>query len=71
MEKTMGVHHAKSQLNALTRTWPFGYWIFAADGKLHLMKSGPDGNRVYLPSGGVDPDYIVASYSIPSDGGDW
>lgn len=50
--------------------------VFAADGKLYVMRTGAEGERVYngpeAPApGGVNPDYIKTSVMIPSDGGDW
>lgn len=58
-------------LKALARDWPDGLWVFSADGALNVMRTGPSGERVMLETGGVDPEYIVDSIKIPSDGGDW
>jgi hypothetical protein len=58
-------------LNKLDRGWPKDLWLFAASGQLVLMKT-KDGERVYLPNGGVDPAYEVMPFpGIACDGGDW
>jgi len=66
-------------LKALEKNWPEGYWVFVGAG-FNLMRCGEDGQRVYIQtedefgvgmSVGVDPDYIVESFNIPSDGGDF
>lgn len=59
-----------SALERLEKDWPDTLWIFAASGTLCVMKNRQDW-RAYLPHGGVDPDYEVASSKIPCDGGDW
>ena len=58
-------------LNRLVNIWPESLWVWSADGKLYLMHTGPDGERVMTDSGGVDDAYIVDAFNIPSDGGDW
>ena len=50
---------------------PKSLWLFAAGGKLHVMKYKEDGSRCMTPSGGVDPDYVIETINIDSDGGDW
>jgi len=59
-------------LKRLERNWPEGYWLFV-DGKVHLMECGDNGERVMQPGrgGGVDHSYVVNTFVIPSDGGDW
>jgi len=60
-------------LELAAKNWPKDRWIFSADGKLYVMRCGPDGEPVMTDSvgGGVDPDYIETAIHIPSDGGDW
>ena len=62
---------AIAALHRLAKHWPKALWLFSASGGLHVMKVGLDGERVYLPTEGVDPDYCVASVDLPNDGGDW
>lgn len=73
----MTEHTAIELLNMLDNDWPQDLWLWAASGTLHLMQGKPDGGRYMLPSGkhylaGVDPKYIIATFSnITCDGGDW
>jgi hypothetical protein len=55
----------------LAENWPDTLWLFAASGNLHVMRRGAGGEMVTLTPGGFNPRYIVASVSIPCDGGDW
>jgi len=59
------------RLDALAFTWPKGVWLYAADSILYLMRDGADGKHAVTERGGVDPDYIITHFNIPSDGGDW
>lgn len=59
------------KLDILSKQWPKGYWLFANGQSLYLCKIKEDGKRWVTPSGGVHPDSIVASFNIPSDGGDF
>ena len=65
-----GIGFVSGQLQTLAKKWPKGLWIFSADGRLYLMQK-ENGERVMTKNGGVDPDYCVGSFDIPSDGGDW
>lgn len=58
-------------LQRLARIWPEDLWIYAEGGSLHVMRLTAEGERGITGSGGVDPEYIVESVVIPSDGGGW
>lgn len=64
---------AVSTLKRLAKRWPKSLWLFSASGDLHVMKCGPDGERVRNPHipDAVDPDHVVETIKIPNDGGDW
>lgn len=67
---------AVAALKRIAERWPDTLWIFTTGGYLHVMRNGPDGEPVYHSASpgiapGVDPDYVVASVRVPSDGGDW
>lgn len=58
-------------LQRLSKTWPDTLWLFSA-ASLHVMKRDKNGGHAVLPSGSMDPDYIVATiHEIDADGGDW
>ena len=71
---------AINSLKRLAKRWPKTLWLFA-DGDLNVMRCGADGKRAYTPlvhrgmapgeGGRVDPDYLVDTVALPSDGGDW
>lgn len=68
----MGQHtKVRGHLKAAAEEWPSDLWVFTAGGALNVMRRGPNGERVMLPSGGVDPDFLAYTVNIPSDGGDW
>ena len=59
-------------LKKLNENWNGKYWLFAADGELHLMKYGADGNRITNDTLGMSQEAILHSYGeITADGGDW
>ena len=60
-----------TRLEILARNWPKTSWIFVASGEFYVMSTDPEGKRVYIEKGGVDPRYIVKCINIPCDGGDW
>lgn len=63
----------ESAIRALKRAeakWPESLWIYAADGKLHVMLRGDDGGHAFIGSG-IDPNYVISSISIEASGGDW
>ena len=64
---------ATADLIKLAKRWPKSLWLYSAGGTLHVMKCGPQGERVVLPErgGGVDPAFDVGTVDIPNDGGDW
>jgi hypothetical protein len=59
-------------LKTLAKRWPKSLWLFT-NGTCNIMRTGNDGERVYLPSpyDGVDPDYYIDTLDLPTDGGDW
>lgn len=57
-------------LQRLAADWPKGLWLFAANGRIYVMRTASDGARA-MNGESVDPAYILESVSIPSDGGDW
>ena len=58
-------------LRGLEKNWPEGYWLFANGNSLDLMKYGKDGEQVTTAEGGFCDEFVVESFSIPNDGGDW
>ena len=70
---TVTSESAIRRLQSLAKDWPDTLWIWCADGQLYVMEK-ENGEKVYkgaTNNEGVDPDYILASVRIPSDGGDW
>ncbi len=68
---TVDEKKAVDALRRLAKKWPDTLWIFADGNSLHVTRCGKDGERVMLPTEGVDPDMIVESINIPNDGGDF
>ena len=59
-------------LQVLDNHWNPNYWLWSGDGVLYLMRFRADGKQAMTDFGGVDPDYIVGSFSnIINDGGGW
>lgn len=56
---------------------PEGYWLFVAEGNIHLMKYDEKGNVTCIPNASyaIDPKAIETSFNMPDhahvDGGDW
>jgi hypothetical protein len=71
LETTVAEDRALAALRRTASKWPSSLWLFAAAGTLHVMKVGPDGERVATDNGGVDQSMIVETIPIPCDGGDW
>jgi len=61
----------KTVLGKLADNWNDKFWLFAADGELHLMQKNPDGTRMVTPYGGMAQGAVRYSAKIESDGGDW
>ena len=70
MKLTPDEKRAIAALKRVATDWPESLWLFSASGSLCVMKK-KDGKRVYLPTYGVDPDYLVDKIAIENDGGDW
>ncbi len=67
--------NAIASLKRLAKRWPETLWLLAADGSIHVMRKIENGEHAYgganpSPSG-LDPNYIVDTINIESDGGDW
>lgn len=59
-------------LEKLNSRWNDKYWLFAADGTLHLMSKSRDGSRMTTPDGGMSPKALITTFTgIECDGGDW
>lgn len=58
-------------LKKLEKNWPKNLWVFCNGQSFTLLELGENGERVMNDVGSVDPDYIVATFNIPNDGGDW
>ena len=61
---------AIKRLKIASIDFPDTLWLFSASGTLYVMKK-KNGERVVLPDGGMNPNYIVDVIDIESDGGDW
>lgn len=49
-----------------------GCWVYAASGKLYLMRRDKNGRTAVTESGGTDPNFVIAyTQGIHADGGDW
>ena len=60
------------KLQELNDNWPKDVWLFAADGTLHLMEFGEDGQPLMTNYGGVDDKAVIKTFTgISCDGGDW
>ncbi len=69
MKQLRGIISALKELND---NWNDDYWIFVGAGELCLMKKNEEGEQAITPDGGVDQEYIVASFGrITADGGGW
>lgn len=65
---------AVAALKSVAKIWPDSLWLFSAGGGLHVMRKGPNGQRMTersSRSGGMDQGYSVAKIDIENDGGDW
>lgn len=50
--------------------FPGGYWLFAADNCIYLMRYNTFGERVFRDDGLADPNYIVEQFRFrKADGG--
>ena len=62
---------AIKSLQRLEKSWPKSLWLFTNGQRVYILKCGTKGERVYASGGGVDPEYVVATAELPSEGGDW
>ena len=73
--KKLTEKQAVNCLKELSKKWPDTLWLYSASGSLHVMKNGPDGNRVMVeqesPGPGYDFGESLAVIDIENDGGDW
>ncbi len=63
--------NAIARLKRLERVWPKTLWLFAEGSALHVMRKNDEGEHRMTSSGGVDPEAIVTTIYIESDGGGW
>lgn len=70
-ELTKEEQNAINTLNRLAKRWPKSLWIYAADGRLYIMRKDEDGTHVLDDRGGVLQEHIVDDVNIDSSGGDW
>jgi hypothetical protein len=63
------------RLSAVLAEQPRDTWLYVGAGSLHLMRCGPRRAHAHAvtASGGIDPDYVLASLTgrLDIDGGDW
>jgi len=61
-----------SKLRRLETTWDNNYWLYAAEGTLHLMRKNELGERAILLNGSIDPNWSVTTFpGLDVDGGAW
>jgi hypothetical protein len=70
LELTETEEKAIRDLTSLSKKWPKTLWLYSAGGTLHVMRS-KHGQHVFTSSGGIDPDYSMATIAIDNSGGDW
>lgn len=61
----------KTKLSELAAHWNNNYWLFVANGNVHLMRYSPEGDRELTADGGMSQTAIVHTVKFPADGGDW
>lgn len=67
-KEAAAIENLKEAIEAL----PPSIWLFAAAGKLCIMKNGADGKRVTVADlMGYDQDYVIETIPCSIDGGDW
>jgi hypothetical protein len=68
----MRIQEWNKKFQELLKRMPPGYWLFVGGGTLYLMRCGKKDKHVHLPNYGVDPKYLVRTFTnIDIDGGDW
>ena len=71
MDLTANECNAIGALKQAAKHWPKTLWLFAADGRLCVMRKDKDGKRLITKEGGMDQSAIIEHINIESDGGDW
>ena len=51
--------------------WPKSLWLFAADGKLYIMRKESGQHAMTRFGGGVNQAFILDAIDIETAGGDW
>lgn len=69
--KPMTEVQAVSALCEVARRWPDSLWLFAANGRLCIMRKNAEGKRAVTKDGAMDQRYVIAVAPIEADGGDW
>ncbi len=70
MEITKEEQAAINALKIVAKRWPSSLWLYSASGTIHVMRYKND-KPAETESGGIDPDYSIATIDIDNDGGDW
>ena len=76
MVETTEIQRWMKRARRLMAECPKGYWLWAANGNLHVMKCS-NGSHAVESDGGMDPKYAlgeIAGRGMPGpsvDGGDW
>ncbi len=74
---TVEEKRAIATLKRLAKRWPKTLWLASMNSSLHVMATGPTGEREYHPvttdgsGGGLNAAYSLTTVDIPNDGGDW
>ena len=71
MTLTRAEKQAIRKLQTLAAAWPPTLWLYSANGKLTVMRFGPDGKQV-MDGQGFDQTFEVGTIDgIVNEGGDW
>jgi len=69
-ELTVEERRALETLTKLEAIWPKTLWVFAASGSFLVMRKTPN-NKIAMDGDAPDQRYMVESFRIECDGGDF